>query len=215
MEVTHNGSNGRGPARQRRARGFSLLELMIVVMVSLIISAMAILRLVPNMQNARSDVAMVQVEEQLRQAREYAIENRRYVQVTFTTVVAAGQSQAQITMIQKNSLTANAGADAVLSTVTIEEPVQFFLFNGVVDTPDAFGNSAAVYFENTSGGPSGGMYFQNDGELVDGSTFQAINGTVFLGVSTLSNTSARALTVLGSTGRIRAWKFNGSAWSQQ
>src|ERR1700723_2823324 len=123
VEVTHNGSNGRGPARQRRARGFSLLELMIVVMVSLIISAMAILRLVPNMQNARSDVAMVQVEEQLRQAREYAIENRRYVQVTFTTVVAAGQSQAQITMIQKNSLTANAGADAVLSTVTIEEPV--------------------------------------------------------------------------------------------
>jgi hypothetical protein len=59
------------------------------------------------------------------------------------------------------------------------------------------------------------MYFQNDGELVDGSTFQAINGTVFIGVSTLSNTSARAITVLGSTGRVRAWKFNGSAWSQQ
>jgi hypothetical protein len=59
------------------------------------------------------------------------------------------------------------------------------------------------------------MYFQNDGELVDGSTFQPINGTVFLGVSTLNTTSARAITVLGSTGRVRAWKFNGSAWSQQ
>ncbi len=186
-----------------------------VVVVSLIIGGMAVTRIIPNLQNSRGDVAMLQLEGQLRQAREYAIENRRYVQVTFPTAIVGGQTQSQIVMTQKNSLTANAGADNVLSTVPIEEPVQFYLYTGVIDTPDAFGNSAAVYFENTSGGPSGGMFFQNDGELVDGSTYQPINGTVFLGVSTLTNTAARAITVLGATGRIRAWKFNGSAWSQQ
>jgi prepilin-type N-terminal cleavage/methylation domain-containing protein len=215
VAAAHKGSNGRRSVRQQGARGFSLLELLMVVIVTLIVAGMAVTRLLPNLQNQRSDVAMAQVEEQLRQAREYAIENRRYVQVTFPTAVVASQTQSQITMTQKNSLTANAGADVVLSTVPIETPVQFYIYTGVVDTPDAFGNSAAIYFENTSGGPSGGMYFQNDGELVDGSTFQAINGTVFLGVSTLSTTSARAITVLGSTGRVRAWKYNGSAWSQQ
>ncbi len=215
MEVTHNGSSGRRLARQRDARGFSLIEMVVVVMVALIISAIAIMRILPNLQNSRSDVAMAEVEEVLRQAREYSIQNRRYVQVAFKTVVVGSQSQAQITTTQINSLTANAGSNVVLSTVTIEEPVQFFLFSGVIDTPDAFGNGGAIYFESESGGPSGGMYFQNDGELVDGTTYQAINGTVFLGVSSLTNTSTRAVTVLGATGRIRAWKFNGSGWSQQ
>jgi len=191
------------------------MELLMVVVCLLIVGGMAVLRILPNLQNSRSDVAMQQVLGQLRQAREYAIENRRYVQVTFPIVIASGQTLSEITMTQKNSLTANAGADVVLSTIPIEQPLQFYIYTGVTDTPDAFGNSAAVYFENTSGGPSGGMYFQNDGELVDGSTFQAINGTVFLGNSTLTNTAARAVTVLGATGRVRAWKFNGSAWSQQ
>jgi type II secretory pathway pseudopilin PulG len=215
VEVTQNGSSGWGSARHGNTRGFSVLELLMVVVISLIIGGMAVIRLIPNLQNSRGDIAMIQVLGQLRQAREYAIENRRYVQVTFPIVTVAGQVQSQITMTQKNSLTAGAGSDAVISTIPLEEPVQFYLYTGVIDTPDAFGNSGAIYFENTTGGPSGGMYFQNDGELVDGSTYQAINGTVFLGVSTLSNTAARAITVLGSTGRVRAWKFNGSAWSQQ
>jgi prepilin-type N-terminal cleavage/methylation domain-containing protein len=215
VAVTNNGSSGTRVARREADRGFSVLELLMVVVVSLIIGGMAVTRIIPNLQNSRSDVAMYQLEGQLRQAREASIENRRYVQVTFTTAIVGGQTQSRIVMTQKNSLTAGAGADVVLSTVPIEEPVQFYLYTGVIDTPDAFGDSAAVYFENTSGGPSGGMFFQNDGELVDGSTYQPINGTVFLGVSTLTNTAARAITVLGSTGRIRAWKFNGSAWSQQ
>jgi type II secretory pathway pseudopilin PulG len=213
--VTDKGSSGGRRVRYRGARGFSVMELLMVVVCLLIVGGMAVLRIIPNLQNSRSDVAMQQVLGQLRQAREYAIENRRYVQVTFPVVIASGQTLSEITMTQKNSLTANAGADVVLSTIPIEQPLQFYIYSGVIDTPDGFGNSAAVYFENTSGGPSGGMYFQNDGELVDGSTFQAINGSVFIGNSTLTNTAARAVTVLGATGRVRAWKFNGSAWSQQ
>jgi type II secretory pathway pseudopilin PulG len=213
--VTDKGSSGGRRVRYQGARGFSVMELLMVVVCLLIVGGMAVLRIIPNLQNSRSDVAMQQVLGQLRQAREYAIENRRYVQVTFPVVIASGQTLSEITMTQKNSLTANAGADVVLSTIPIEQPLQFYIYSGVIDTPDGFGNSAAVYFENTSGGPSGGMYFQNDGELVDGSTFQAINGSVFIGNSTLTNTAARAVTVLGATGRVRAWKFNGSAWSQQ
>jgi prepilin-type N-terminal cleavage/methylation domain-containing protein len=195
-------------------RGFSMIEMSVVVMLILIISAMALIAYLPTLQDARFDAAMRQVLDQLRQAREYALTNRRYVQVTFPTVVVAGQNQYEVVLLQRNDLTAGAGAaNPVLSTIPIQFPAQYLVFAGSPDTPDAFGNAAAIEFEGLSGGPVGGMLFQSDGELVDGTTFQPINGTVFLGYPG-KNTSARAITILGGTGRARGWKGTGSTWTR-
>jgi prepilin-type N-terminal cleavage/methylation domain-containing protein len=198
-------------------RGFSVIELSLVILVILIISAMAIMALQPALRDARFDSAMRQVLDQLRQAREYSIANRRYVQITFPTVaVAGGGLQYQIVMTEKNVQPygpAGAGADVVLSTVPIQPPAQFLTNAAAVDTPDNFGNTSAIEFAGQNPGPIGGMLFQSDGELIDGLTFQPINGTVFLGDPN-EPLAARAITVLGSTGRVRAWKFNGKAWFQ-
>jgi type II secretory pathway pseudopilin PulG len=194
--------------------GFSLLELMVVVGLIMIISAMAIVAYLPVLQDARFDTAMREVIEQLRQAREYAIANRRYVQVTFPTVVAGGGTQYQVVLTQRNDLTAGAGGvQAVLSTVPIQFPAQYLVTAGSPDTPDGYGNSGPIVFEGVNGGPVGGMLFQSDGELVDGTTFQPINGSVFLGYPG-KNSAARAITVLGGTGRIRGWKGTGTTWVQ-
>jgi prepilin-type N-terminal cleavage/methylation domain-containing protein len=193
-------------------RGFSMIELCTVILIILIISATAIFALQPALQDARFDSAMRQVLDQLRQAREYSIANRRYVQITFPTVGA----QYQIVMTERNAPPygpAGAGADVVLSTVPIQAPAQFLVNAAAVDTPDNFGNASAIEFEGQNPGPVGGMLFQSDGELIDGLTFQPINGTVFLGVAN-QPLAARAITVLGSTGRVRGWKFNGVAWFQ-
>ena len=195
-------------------RGFSLVEMSVVVMLILIISAMALIAYLPTLQDARFDAAMKEVVDQLRQAREYSITNRRYVQVTFPTVVVSGITQYQVVMQVRNDLTAGAGAvNPILSKVPIESPAQYYLFTAAPDTPDAFGNAAAVEFESLAGGPVGGMLFQSDGELVDGATFQPINGTVFIGQPNKS-TTARAVTVLGGTGRIRGWKGTGLLWAR-
>jgi prepilin-type N-terminal cleavage/methylation domain-containing protein len=195
-------------------RGFTMIELSVVVMLILIISAMALFAYLPMLQDARFDAAMRQVVDQLRQAREYAITNRRYVQVTFPTVVVAGSNQYQVVLVQRNDLTAGAGAiNPVLSTISLQYPAQYLVIAGSPDTPDAFGNAAAVEFEGLSGGPVGGMLFQSDGELVDGTTFQPINGTVFLAYPG-KNTSSRAITVLGGTGRARGWKGTGTTWNR-
>jgi len=193
-------------------RGFSMIELCTVILIILIISAMAIFALQPALQDAKFDSAMRQVLDQLRQAREYSIANRRYVQITFPTVGA----QYQIVITERNAPPygpAGAGADVVLSTVPIQAPAQFLVNTAAVDTPDGFGNGSAIEFEGQNPGPVGGMLFQSDGELIDGLTFQPINGTVFLGVAN-KPLAARAITVLGSTGRVRAWKFNGGGWFQ-
>jgi hypothetical protein len=137
-----------------------------------------------------------------------AITNRRYVQVTFPVV--AGQPE--IVMTQRDDLTAGAGlANPILSTIPIHNPESFLVFSTLPDTPDAFGHTAAIVFEGIGGGPVGGMLFQSDGELVDGATFQPISGTVFLGLAGQLPT-ARAITVLGGTGRVHAWKISGATW---
>jgi type II secretory pathway pseudopilin PulG len=165
-------------------QGFSLLELMVVIGLIMIISAMALVAYLPTLQDARFDTAMRQVIEQLRQGREYSITNRRYVQVTFPTVVSANGTQYEVVLTQRNDLTAGAGAvNNVLSNVPIQTPAQFTLAM-TADTPDGFSGgtpAGPIMFEGVSGGPVGGMLFQSDGELVDGATFQPINGTVFLG----------------------------------
>jgi type II secretory pathway pseudopilin PulG len=190
--------------------GFTIVELVIVVAVIMIISAMAVFQLPSALRNSRSDTALRQIVNQMRQAREYAIANRRYVQISFATVGGL----AQITITQKNSLTAGAGVDRVLSVVPIQSPMQFTVFAAKGDTPDAYGNAAAIVFAGVNGGPPTGMYFQSDGELVQAiPPFLPINGSVFLGVAG-NPTTARAMTVLGTTGRVRGWNGSGATWNQ-
>lgn len=204
------------PIAERRSgnrhRGFSLIELMVVVSIVLIVSAIAVTSLRPNLEQARVDAAMREVISTFRQAREFAIANRRYVQVTFP-------ANNQIRVTQMNTLTPGAGAvNTVLTTVTLAPPLVFNL-DGMPVTPDdappnGCGTLAPIVFECIANGPVGGMIFQSDGELLDGFTFLPINGTVFMGMPGEQST-ARAATILGTTGRVRGWKSNGAtAWYQ-
>jgi prepilin-type N-terminal cleavage/methylation domain-containing protein len=187
-------------------RGFSVVELVMVIAVMAVVTAIAILAYLPSLQSARADDAMREVLDQLRQAREYSIANRRYVQITFPVVAIGGVTHYEIQMTERNDLTAGAGAvNPVLSTVPIETPIQFYLTPTLPDTPDAFGDSNAIEFGGVAGGPPAGMLFQSDGELVSAATFLPINGSVFLGFPG-STSQARAVTVLGTTGRVRGWR---------
>jgi prepilin-type N-terminal cleavage/methylation domain-containing protein len=197
-------------AKSEAARGqcgFSLIEMMVAVMLILIVSAISITMLRPNVQQARVDAAMREVVDTFRQAREYSIENRRYVQISFSA-----NNQMQVT--QMNTLTPGAGGvNPVITTVTLAPPLVFNL-DGMPDTPDGYGNAGALEFEGIVNGPVGGMVFQSDGEFLDGTTFLPINGSVYLGMPGQQST-ARAVTILGTTGRVRGWKSAGNTtWYQ-
>jgi prepilin-type N-terminal cleavage/methylation domain-containing protein len=195
-----------------RERGFSLLEVMVVIVIIMVVSAMAIFALQPELQSAKADTTMRQVLEQMRQAREFSIANRRYVQITFPLV----SGNYQVTMTELNAVPFGpGGANVVLSTMPVQPPSTFYIFPHSADTPDGYGNASSIEFEGTNGGPPGGMAFQSDGTLVDLATFQPINGSLFLGVQNQPAT-ARAVTVLGSTGRVRGWRGtgNGATWLQ-
>jgi type II secretory pathway pseudopilin PulG len=193
-------------------KGFSMIELAAVVGIIIIILATAVFQLMPALQTAQADKALREALEQIRQAREYAVTNRRYVQITFPTVVVNAANQYQILTTVKNSLTTGAGADQLLSTVPIASPMIYVVLNAL-DTPDGFGNANPIQFNGTSQGLPGGMYFDPYGELVSGTSFLPINGSVFMGITGKTST-ARAVTILGTSGRVRGWKSNGAAWVQ-
>ena len=174
---------------------------MISVGVILIIGGMVIAKMQPTLQEMRANGATAQVLGAFRTAREYSVTYRRYVQVSFPGYPGTNPNQIQITAL--NHLTQNAGADRIITTLTLTGTVIFQKFTGVPDTPDAFGNTTAVNFEGVDGGPTAGMMFQPDGTFVD-TTGNYVNGTAFFGISNYL-TTPRAVTVLGATGRVKSY----------
>jgi len=191
-------------------RGFTFIELLVVIALICVISGMAMFQLQPAWQQSQATAGMDQMKETLRQARETAISQRRTiaVQLSGTNVIALYQ------FVVVGATSTLAGTPFL--TVTIQKNVKFMTFTGLPDTPDAFGvpgGGSGIMFGSVVNGPPSGMQFQSDGTFTDG-TGIPINGTVFLGVSNLP-ASARAVTVLGNTGRIRGYYGTGKGWFQQ
>jgi Tfp pilus assembly protein FimT len=183
---------------RKSEQGYSLLELITVMGMMAVIMAMAIISTSGLLPAFRANAAMDQVFGQLRAARAIAISQRREVQIQFTN-----PNQIQLTRIEPNGATTNLG------TIILEGKAAFTVFTGVPDTPMAFGNAAAVYFGGISGGPPI-MRFSSTGGFVDAGS-NPINGTVFVGIAGRNDT-ARAVTVLGATGRVRQYHWTGSQW---
>ena len=191
-----------------------MIELTVVISILLILFAGAMFELQPALQGERANASLREVLEEMRTARELAIAQRRWVAITFPVVVHAGVTENEVQVVIKNSLTTGAGGDQALLAVPIERPIKYYVYPApVTDTPDGFGNASAIDFGGVANGPVGGMMFDSDGELVNGTNYLPINGSVFLGTAGQAN-SVRAVTVLGTSGRVRGWIWTGAAWNQ-
>jgi prepilin-type N-terminal cleavage/methylation domain-containing protein len=187
-----------------RERGFTLVETLIVIVMSLVIMAISIFKLQPVMHLFRSRTVTGQVKSILRQARELAISERRSIVVTFV-----GNNTIELFEIMQPT---NTVALQPFLRVPLGRQVQFMTVAGETDTPDGFGipSSGGIEFGGIAGGPITGMQFQSDGSFTDGSG-NPINGTVFLGSPNV-NSLAGAVTVLGNTGKVRHYYYTRSGW---
>jgi type II secretory pathway pseudopilin PulG len=194
------------PKLNKRNRGFTLIETLIVVAMSMTLMVISIIQLPPAMQLFRSRAATDQVKNILRQARELAISDRRSVVIQFV-----GNNTIELFEVLQPT---NTIASTPFLTVPLEGHVQFMTLSGETDTPDSFGIPATggVEFGGIAGGPTTGLQFQSDGTFTDGSG-NPINGTVFLGSPNVKST-AGAVTVLGNTGRVRRYYYSRSGWSK-
>jgi prepilin-type N-terminal cleavage/methylation domain-containing protein len=194
-------------------RGFSLLEMMIVVAIGLTVAAFATLTLIPASNSQHITTAYNTTLTTMRRARDQAAADMRIYVVSFA-------APGTITVTQ------NSVGGTLLLTALLPPDVTFHIEAGVPTsqttqptTPDGFGTASTPFDFDESPQPGGGttIYFYPDGTALD------VNGNVNNGVVYMARTgdlySSRAITLWGSTGRMRGWRLYNVAgvnkWSQQ
>jgi Tfp pilus assembly protein FimT len=180
----------------RSQRGISVIDMMVTLSVIGIVGSMATMQIGTVRRSMQGDGAMRLVMAQLNTAREMAITQRRSIEVRFI-----GNNWLQIVRHEVPT------GITVLTNVALESDAQYSLVDGVEDTPDGFGNSTAISF-----GSAEKIMFQPNGTLID-DTGSPINGTVSLSIANIPE-SFRAVTVLGATGRVRGYRWNGVVWTR-
>jgi type II secretory pathway pseudopilin PulG len=204
--------------RTKAEQGFSLLEMIVVVMLAFTVMAFAVMNTMSSSQNARANSAMDAVISQLRQARELAISKRRNVEVQFTA-----PNKIQLTVLTLPGEPVPAAFPAVLLNDGVPGGLTFTVFGALPDTPMGFGNSTAINLQQPTGGGAWSCMFTTSGAFVGTAQSAAtlylatnnnpVNASIFLGVTGKTNT-ARAVTVFGATGRVRSYNWTGSSWQE-
>ena len=200
----------------KNSRGFSLLEMMIVVAIGFTVAGISMMALQPLMKQNRVETAYSTVLSTLRTYRNKAVTERKRYIVSFT----APQT---ITVQYWAVATPVSPPPVTVATYTLPVDMQFGVIAGfpssAATVPDGFGTgSTAIDFDQGMGlGSQNYVMFMPDGSSQD--TLGNLNsGVVYISrVGELY--SGRAVTVFGSTGRIRGWHlYNTSGtpkWVQQ
>lgn len=204
-------------------RGYSILEVLTVVLLIGILSAIAVPLTQTTTMNYRANSAMTQVVSALREARELAISKRRNVQINFLT-----PNQIQTTVFYlPGEVAGNAIPTIYLNDADMVNPPysSFTQFPGVPDTPMGFCGgtcSSPINLQQPNGAGSWTVMFTASGELV-GTTQTSgfatvgnnnpVDATLFIGIPTRTYT-ARAVTVFGATGRVRTYYWTGTTWQE-
>lgn len=217
-------------ARHRRHResGFSLIEMMAVVAISIIVAVISVFGLVPALKQQHVTNAYNTTLSALRQARDTAVSQRTSYSVTFSnsvtpntiTVAPALASGVAVFTGDQNAVTYQLPTDV---TFLAQQPTV-----GSTPTPDSFGTGAnSIDFGYTSNGNAGGttvtvIYFCPDGSAqvnlncAGGNNWD--NGVVYISQSG-NLLSSRAVDVWGGTGRIHGWRLystsGGYKWVRQ
>jgi type II secretory pathway pseudopilin PulG len=207
----------------RQIRGFSLLELMIVVVIGFTLASISFIALMPMFTENHIDQAYDLTLSVLRTYRSEAIEqSNRYI-ITFQP-----PNTMQVQVWGYAPPPAPSPAPVAVNTYTLPPDMQYAVQAGFPNGPDGFGSgTSAIFFETVAGMASSCaivasgqpcMIFYPDGSVQDdqGNT---INGVIYITRPTSNVYSSRAIDFWGTTGRLRGWrlysKSGTNTWVQQ
>jgi prepilin-type N-terminal cleavage/methylation domain-containing protein len=200
----HNSLVARSGRAGSPQRGFSLMELMITLAIVMILAGVTFFGLQPALRQARVTNAYDTTLMTLRYYRQQSIALRQRYIVTFT-------APGTITVSYWGVGVPVSPAPVVVQTIQLPADVQYAVQAGLPtannQVPDGFGTGAtAIDFDQGVGlGSQNYVMFMPDGSSQD--TVGNLNsGVIYLGRPNEIE-SWRAVTVFGSTGRIRGWRL--------
>lgn len=196
----------------RRNRGFSLLEMMIALAIGLIMTGVTLVALMPLFKQNHVDAAYDTTLSVIRTYRSQSItQSKRYI-IQFT-------APGTITVQYWGVGVPVSPAPVTVATYTLPIDIQFATQGGFpAAAPDGLGSGGtAIDFDQGMGaGSQNYIMFMPDGSSQD------LQGNYNSGVVYLTRPgdlySSRALSVFGTTGRIRGWRLysqGGNTWVQQ
>ena len=183
--------------------GFSLAEIVVTLGVLMAGGAVAVMNISGALRGAHVETAYQNTLNQLRFARQVAIDKRTVCRVDFAApgTVSVTQAFADGTPVQTE-------------TVTLPADVQYTIVAGMPSPPSAppdnIGNGKiAIDFDRVAGGSGTTIFFQPDGSALDAAG-RSNDGVIYV-ARPGELTGARAITLLGTTGRIRGWRLAAKA----
>lgn len=224
------------PQTLRSSRGFSLIELLTVLAIVSVLTAIAIPALTSQRRLVRSTAVMREIMTRLRYARQLAMSQRQ--SVTFQYDDAA--SKKQITIINHNNtqpltpscnlsktaiLVASGFPNTVCSTVvaiyplaqgglpaseiTYGIPAGSLLPAGAPVIPVTKLDDNIVLTPLTPAGAGGklNITFQADGSVIDATGLPLDRAMYFFNNAAAQGT-ASAISVVGASGRVKVWRYN-------
>lgn len=197
---------------KRIEQGFTLLESVVVIGIMMVLMGVAVIQSFGSLESYQANAATDVVVSQLRVARQLAITQRRTVQLWIDSAPESTDNRFHIKYQIQPAPQTNEVAGPMIS-VPLPGQTQLVLETGVPDTPMNFGNSAPVFIGNppVSGGPPI-MQFNPTGTFTDNTGNTLLYGTIFIGIPNQKST-ARAVTIMGGTGRVRAYTYIGGTTS--
>jgi type II secretory pathway pseudopilin PulG len=202
-----------------KQRGVSLLELMAVVAITMIVTGIGFISLQPMLKKSHMDNGYDTTLMVLRNTRNLAITQSHQYYVNFNPAgFPAGTIQ-----VQYQPPAVGGGAAPPLqqvSTYTLPVDVSFKVLGFPAAAPDGFGTggNAIDFGQNLAGAPMNYVVFMPDGSSRD-NVGNYNSGVVYLSLADNNIYNSRAITVWGSTGRVRGWKLtkigNADTWVQQ
>jgi type II secretory pathway pseudopilin PulG len=218
-----------GTKKNRKTLGFSLVETLIVVAVVLILLAAAIIQIPPVLRNNRASTGAAYVLNQIRVARERAIDERRLYQITFTaprSILTAYQITDPVTHVVSFVPATGQPGQPNAGVIFLPYDVQFLVpATPPPAAPDGVGaqaNALDFYCAGTActGVP---LYFYPDGSITNVNN-DPIQGVVYTAMLTPGGQpdplSSRAVSFFGPTGRAKSWRIRPASgtttkWVQQ
>ncbi len=201
----------------RKQKGFSLLELMIVIVIILIMASFTFIALMPQFENNDLDHAYDTVLSVLLQYRNLAtMQSNRYI------IVPSAPGTLTVQLWGYSPPPATSPAPVTVRTYTLPADIQFAVQTGFPSPgPDGFGNGGSAILFNAcavveSGNPC--LIFYPNGSAQD-DLGNYNSGVLYLTRPGGGVYSSRAIDVFGASGRIRGWRLNNvsgtNTWKQQ
>jgi prepilin-type N-terminal cleavage/methylation domain-containing protein len=183
---------------RRSSQGFSLVELIVASAVIVTLCGIALISLTQTLKNARVANAFDTTMSQFKRARQAAISERCVYRVQIVAPRTITLSQIR------------AGVTTPKGSIDLPTDIQFRAEPGIpvtrANTPDNLGvGGTAIDFSVDYGGAGTDIYFQPDGSAKD--DIGRLNNGVAYFVRPGELSSARAVSVLGATGRVKGWRI--------